>query len=165
MLTDEEKKVIAAIQGDIPLDPRPYNLLAKGLGMEEETFLAILQSLNERKLIRRYGATLRHQKSGFSANAMVAWKAPEDRILAIGETMAGFEAVSHCYRRDPKPGWSYNLYTMVHARTQEACRSTVAEMARAADLQDYTMLFSIRELKKTSMQYFNERDAMEDMDD
>lgn len=165
MLSDDEKKVIAAIQGDIPLDPRPYKILAEGMGMEEEDFLAILKSLNDRKLIRRYGATLRHQKSGFAANAMVAWKAPEDRILAIGEIMSGFEAVSHCYRRDPKPGWPYNLYTMVHARTQESCRDTVADMAQTAGLQDYTMLFSIRELKKTSMRYFDERDAMEDMDD
>ncbi|TWI75306.1 AsnC family transcriptional regulator [Desulfobotulus alkaliphilus] len=154
MLTEIEKKVIAAIQGDIPLEANPYEILAEGLGMEEEAFLGILKSLDEKKLIRRYGATLRHQKSGFSANAMVAWKAPEEKIQEIGETMAGFEAVSHCYRRDPKPGWPYNLYTMVHARSQDSCRDIVGQMAQKTGLSDYSMLFSIRELKKTSMRYF-----------
>lgn len=165
MLTDDEKKVIIAIQGDIPLDPRPYKILAEGMGMSEETFLAVLKSLNDRKFIRRYGATLRHQKTGFSANAMVAWKAPEDNIVAIGKIMAEFEAVSHCYRRDPKPGWPYNLYTMVHAKTKESCVSMVADMSKAAELEEYTMLFSTRELKKTSMRYFENQDFMKNMKD
>ncbi|MCW7753967.1 Lrp/AsnC family transcriptional regulator [Desulfobotulus sp. H1] len=162
MLTEDEKKIISAIQGDLPLDPRPYRILAESVGMDEDRFLILLKGLDERKLIRRYGATLRHQKSGFSANAMVAWKAPEDRVLEIGRIMAGFEAVSHCYRRDPKPGWPYNLYTMVHARTHESCRSLVAEMSQQAGLAEYSMLFSIRELKKTSMRYFESEDWMED---
>ena len=72
LLTDLEKKVIASIQGDIPIVSRPYQALAAEIGIEEETLIETLRNLTDRGVIRRFGATLRHQKSGFQANAMTA---------------------------------------------------------------------------------------------
>jgi DNA-binding Lrp family transcriptional regulator len=158
MLTDTEKKVIAAIQKDIPVSKRPYAELAKKLGLEEDQLLETLRSLYDRGVIRRYGATLRHQKTGFTANAMAAWEVDEDRIEAVGKKMASFRQVSHCYRRDPKPTWPYNLYTMIHANDERSCRETARKMSEAAGVEKYTLLFSQRELKKTSMVYFDDDD-------
>lgn len=155
MLTDLEKKVVAAVQGDIPICKHPYRELAEQLGISEEAFLTELKALDDRKLIRRFGATLRHQKSGYTANAMVAWIVDEDRVEAVGKIMAAFRQVSHCYRRDPAPDWPYNLYTMVHAMSEVSCRETAAAMAAEADVETYTLLFSVREFKKTSMKYFS----------
>lgn len=155
MLTDLEKKVVASVQGDIPICKHPYRELAEQIGISEEAFLTVLKTLDDRKLIRRFGATLRHQKSGYTANAMVAWRVDEDRVEAVGEIMASFRQVSHCYRRDPAPDWPYNLYTMVHAVDEASCRETAAAMAAKADLTTYTLLFSVREFKKTSMKYFS----------
>lgn len=154
MLTDIEKKVIASIQGDIPIVSRPYQVLAEAIGISEETFIETLGSLTERGVIRRFGATLRHQKSGYQANAMTAWQVAEDRIEAVGEIMASFRAVSHCYRRDPAEGWPYNLYTMIHGKDEDECRETAREMSERAGVETYQLLFSRRELKKISMTYF-----------
>jgi len=74
MPNDLEKKVIAALQGDIPVSPRPYLEIAEMIGVDEDTVLSVLKDLYQRGVIRRFGATLRHQKSGFNANAMVAWQ-------------------------------------------------------------------------------------------
>jgi siroheme decarboxylase len=156
MLTDIEKKVIASIQGDIEITARPYRRIAKTLGIEEETLLKILESLCQRGVIRRFGATLRHQKSGFSANAMVAWQVPEDQIEAVGSTLAGFAQVSHCYRRDPNDLWPFNLYTMVHATSEAECHRLAAQMSAVVNVDNYSLLFSRRELKKTSMAYFKD---------
>ena len=153
-LTDLEKKVIAAIQGDIPIVARPYAALAAVIGVSEQTVLQTLQGLADRGVIRRFGATLRHQKSGFAANAMTAWQVPETRIDAVGRIMAAFRAVSHCYRRDPAEGWPYNLYTMIHGKSEADCRNTARRMAEKAGVPDYRMLFSRQELKKISMTYF-----------
>ena len=98
MLTDIEKKVIVAIQDDIPVSKTPYAEIAESLGIGEEQLLDTLQDLCDRGIIRRYGATLRHQKTGFTANAMAAWQVEEDRIEEVGEKMASFKQVSHCYR-------------------------------------------------------------------
>lgn len=154
MLTDLEKKVIASIQQSMPITERPYHELAVAIGITEEEMLATLRSLSARGIIRRFGATLRHQRTGYTANAMAAWKVEEERIEAVGRTMAGFRQVSHCYRRNPSPAWPYNLYTMIHAEDEAACRATAREMALAASVAEYTLLFSCEELKKTSMVYF-----------
>ncbi|MCK5836138.1 MAG: Lrp/AsnC family transcriptional regulator, partial [Desulfobacula sp.] len=90
------------------------------------------------------------------ANAMVAWKVDEDRVEETGNIMATFREITHCYRRDPAPGWEYNLYTMVHASDEEECHSIVKKISQAVKEKNYTLLFSRQELKKTSMKYFED---------
>ncbi len=156
MFNDLEKKIIALIQGDMPVEKHPYRMIAKKAGTDEQTVLAVIQDLNDRGIIRRFGATLRHQKSGFNANAMVAWRVDEDRVEAVGQLMASFDQVSHCYRRNPAKDWPYNLYTMVHATDESACREIAADISEKAAVNAYEILFSRKELKKTSMQYFDD---------
>ena len=155
MLTELEKKIIASIQGDIPVSDRPYLGIAKKLGISEEELLEYLRRLCDQGFIRRFGATLRHQRTGYTANAMAAWQVDEDRIDEVGNKMASFKQVSHCYRRNPTNGWPYNLYTMIHANDEHSCRQTAYEMSQATSVDKYTLLFSRKELKKTSMVYFS----------
>jgi siroheme decarboxylase len=154
MLTDLEKKIIASIQEDMAITARPYLKISEKLGISEETLLETLQKLCERGIIRRFGATLRHQKTGFTANAMAAWKVDEDRVETVGNQMASFKQVSHCYRRNPTDRWPYNLYAMIHANDKESCRQVARRMSRETEVEDYALLFSRKELKKISMVYF-----------
>ena len=154
MLTELDKKIIALIQGDLPVTKRPFQAIAQQLAIDEDTVLATLKKLRKQGVIRRFGATLRHQKSGFAANAMVAWRVEEARIDAVGRQMAAYRHVSHCYRRNPMADWPYNLYTMIHAGDEETCFKLARDMARATQVETYKLLFSREELKKTSMQYF-----------
>jgi siroheme decarboxylase len=158
MLTDLEKKIIAAIQGDLPISQQPYLEIAEKLGVEEEIVISILKNLCERGVIRRFGATLRHQKSGFNANAMIAWQVDEDRIDTVGKEVSKFSQISHCYRRNPAKDWPYNLYTMVHAQDEASCREIAKDISGKTGIKTYSILFSRRELKKTSMQYFNDEE-------
>jgi len=154
MVDETDKKVIRLLQGDIPLDPRPFKVMAERIGLSEQEFLQRTRRLRSRGVIRRFGATLRHQEAGFGANAMVAWSVPEERIDKVGKTLAGFREVTHCYERRVHPRWPYNLYTMVHAETEEDCRRLVEKMARQVEIEDFLILISQKEFKKTSMQYF-----------
>ncbi|MDZ7666626.1 MAG: Lrp/AsnC family transcriptional regulator [Desulfotignum sp.] len=156
MITDLEKKVIALLQTDIPVVQRPFRQMAEKIGITEEQFLDVLTSLNDRDIIRRFGATLKHQKSGFKANAMVAWNVDETKVEQVGTAMVEFDEITHCYRRDPAPGWPYNLYTMVHAGTEPECLALVEKIAATVGESNYTLLFSRKELKKTSMKYFQD---------
>ena len=156
MFNNLERKIIALVQGDLPVEKYPYRVIAEKVGTDEETVLSVLRDLNDRGIIRRFGATLRHQKTGFTANAMVAWRVDEDRAEEVGKQMASFDQVSHCYRRNPAKDWPYNLYTMVHAADETACRKIVATISEKTAVVDYEILFSQKELKKTSMQYFDD---------
>ena len=154
MLTEFEKQVIASVQGDLSMSPQPYSDIATSLGVSEDRVLHTLKALSEKGVIRRFGATLRHQRSGFTANAMIAWRVPAERVDAVGEIFADFLEVSHCYHRNPAEGWPYNLYTMVHAKDETTCWSIAQKMSVKAEVAEYTLLFSRKELKKTSMEYF-----------
>ena len=156
MLTELEKKIIALLQTDIPVAKRPFLEMAEKIGITEDRFLSVLKNLNDQGLIRRFGATIKHQNSGFKANAMVAWKVDEDRVKKTGNIMATFREITHCYRRDPAPGWKYNLYTMVHAATEAECYDIVKKISQAVGEDEYELLFSKKELKKTSMTYFED---------
>jgi siroheme decarboxylase len=156
MLDTIDKKIISVIQGDLPLHATPFAVLAERIGISEERLIARIKELKETGIIRRFGATLRHQEAGFSSNAMIAWKAPHERINDIGIRLARFREVTHCYHRAPRKDWPYNLYTMVHGSSREECRAIAERLSRTSGVRDYLILFSEKEFKKTSMAYFQE---------
>ncbi len=154
MIDDLDKKVISLIQGDLPVDKRPFLILAEKLGIIEEEFLERVNRLKNQGVLRRFGATLRHQKAGYGSNAMVAWFVPDDRVEEVGNALALYREVSHCYQRNPQGDWQYNLFSMVHGSTRQQCREIAEKMSESVNVKDYTLLFSEKEFKKTSMEYF-----------
>lgn len=154
MVDELDKKVIGLIQGDLPLAPRPFAAMAEKIGISEDEFVERVRSLKKRGVIRRFGATLRHQEAGFSSNAMIAWLVPEHNVDEVGETMAEFREVTHCYQRRPQKDWKYNLYTMIHGDNRYECFRIAQRISRETGIEDYILLFSEKEFKKTSMQYF-----------
>ncbi len=153
--SDQERAVLRIVQADLPDTQSPFADIAARVGIPEQEVLDLLQNLKERGIIRRFGATLRHQQAGYGHNAMVAWYVDDTMdIRRAGETMAGRPEITHCYERASCMDWPYNLYTMVHGRSPEHCTRVIHELARETGLDQYEMLFSYQELKKTSMSYF-----------
>lgn len=148
------KKIVSRLQGDIPIEKAPYKRIAKELGLEEEELLAKLDEMKEQGVLRRVGAILRHREVGFEANAMVAWRVPEGREDEVGKVLAGFSQASHVYLRPAYPEWPYNVYTMLHCTSREECDKLIRKMSKSAGIRDYKYLYSIKEYKKASMEYF-----------
>ena len=148
MIDETDKKIIQLIQGDLPLDPRPFAVMAEHIGITEEEMVKRISILKKDGIIRRFGATLRHQEAGFSSNAMVAWVVPEERIEEVGEIMAGFRQVTHCYQRCPQKDLKYSLYTMVHGEDREVCYRIAEKLSARAGIKDYALLLVKRNLKR-----------------
>jgi DNA-binding Lrp family transcriptional regulator len=155
-VSELDKKVTRALQGEFPLVAEPYKEMAETIGISEELFLERVQALEEQKKIRKMGAVLRHREVGFKANVLVAWVVPQERLDEVALQMASHPAVTHCYDRTTAPGWPYNLYTMVHGRSREECEAIARELGEENGVTERTMLYSKREWKKTSMKYFCE---------
>ena len=155
-MTELDKRIVRALQGEFPLVSDPYQVLADQVGISKETFLARVKILEEHKIIRKMGAVLRHREVGFRANVLVAWVVPAAKLDEIARQMADSPSVSHCYDRNTAPDWPYNLYTMVHGRSREECEEIVAELGRQCGIDKHVMLYSKKEWKKTSMKYFME---------
>jgi DNA-binding Lrp family transcriptional regulator len=154
MITELERRIINLIQGDLPVASRPFAVLADQLGIPESALLGEIRKLKERGIIRRFGATLRHQEAGFSSNAMIVWRVPEERLEEVGKLIAGFKEVTHCYQREPQRDWPYNLYSMVHGNNRKDCHEIAHRLSQKVGISEYTLLFSKKEFKKTSMEYF-----------
>ncbi|MDR3358710.1 MAG: Lrp/AsnC family transcriptional regulator [Desulfovibrio sp.] len=156
--TDAERAVLRIAQADLPDSLTPYADIAAETGMTETRVLALLTRLKENGAIRRFGASIKHQKTGWTHNAMVAWKVDEANVDRCGALAAGHERISHVYYRpcsDPAAeDWPYSLYTMVHGRNEAECLDVVGSLTKTGLLKEYVILNSLKELKKISMTYF-----------
>jgi siroheme decarboxylase len=155
-LSNLEKAIIRELTGDLQIRSQPFAPIAQHLGITQRQLLSIVKQLKEDGSIRRFGATIRHRNSGFSANAMVVWRVPEEKIDQVGRAMANFKEVTHCYHRRPQRDWNYSLFTMIHGTSEEDCRQIAQKISQATAITDYQLLFSRKELKKTTMRYFHE---------
>jgi DNA-binding Lrp family transcriptional regulator len=153
-LDDLERRTISVVQEDLPLVPQPFAAQGELIGCDEETVLAQLRSFKERKLMRRFAAVMNHRNAGFKANAMGVWAVPEDRLDEIGPQMAGFAAVSHCYRRPTYDDWPYTVFTMVHGRSGRDCEAIIEAIRTETGIEEHALLWSVKEYKKTRVRYF-----------
>ena len=153
--TETEARILALAGTDLPDSATPFSDIAAAAGCSEDEVLGLLARLKDTGIIRRFGATLRHQKAGYGHNAMVAWRVDDpDEALRVGELMAERPEISHCYIRRTYPQWKYNLYTMIHGKNPGDCMEVVNAISQATGVTDYQILQSVRELKKISMRYF-----------
>lgn len=154
-LPDElDRAILRELQGDLPLVSEPYREVAERVGISQEELLQRLEVYLKRHWLRRIAGVLYHQRAGFRHNVMGAWRIPAERRKAAGAFMASLPRVSHCYERPEFPGWPYNLFTMMHGQTEAEVQETVEEIRRGVQPEAYLLLPTLREFKKTSMQYF-----------
>lgn len=153
-LTPAEIECIRLLQRDLPLQPRPFDVLAKNGTIGADELLATARSLQKRGQIRRFGAVVQPRKPGFSASAMAVWKVPEAQVEEIAARMSQNRAVSHCYLRPVYDDWPYNLYTIVHGRSVDECESIVNDLAADSGIRDKQALYPTREYKKARITLF-----------
>jgi siroheme decarboxylase len=153
-LSDLDLAVIRATQG--PMNPivEPFAPAASELGMPVGKLLDHLESMRERRALRRVAAILFHRRAGFSANGMGVWKVPEERILELGPRMASFRGISHCYQRPTYADWPYSVFTMAHGRSKDECDAILDSIAADTGIEDRRTLYSSTEFKKVRMLYF-----------
>jgi siroheme decarboxylase len=153
-LEDGDIAMIRALQQDLPIEPRPFDAWAAAAGCGVDDLLSAARRFEQRRQMRRFAAVLRHRRAGFGSNVMGMWNVPEPRAEAIGQRLARFSAVSHCYLRPAYDDLPYRIYTMVHAHDRDEAEATLAQMSRATDIDDYQALWSLREFKKVRVRYF-----------
>ncbi len=152
-LSPADKLVINELQQDILLDQRPFDASSVRLGMDIDEFLAHCHSLRQRGIMRRFGASIKHNNIGFTANAMTCWVAPPEIVEVAGKKLAALREVSHCYERKTGPLWPYNLFAMIHGHTRDDCQVIADKVSQETGLSEYILLFSVKEFKKARVKY------------
>lgn len=148
---DKEKGLMKKIQGDIPFASRPFLEISGETGLSESEVISAVREMIEDKVIRRFGAIVRHQKAGFTENSILLASAGDESPEKIGQQLASFREVSHCYQREPQFLGRYGIFAMVHARQGEM-EGLVKKIVSHAGIKDYLLLHSAAEFKKTSLE-------------
>ncbi|MBI67620.1 MAG: hypothetical protein CL777_02600 [Chloroflexi bacterium] len=157
-LSERDIEFIRELQEDLPVTPYPFDDMAQKLGISVAELFEWAKIAVERQIMRRYSAVLYHRKAGFHANAMAVWHVPEEKAVEVGLKMAESPWVSHCYQRPTFPDWKYTHFTMIHATNQQTCEDVATEIANYTGIDDYLLLYSSREYKKTRVRYFVEEE-------
>jgi len=152
-LDEIDVKIISKMQGDIPIEKEPYKSIAAKIGISEAQLLSKLEKMKQEGKLRRVGAILKHRNAGFKANAMVAWNVRDEKVDEIGELFAKYKETTHVYQRPSYLEWPYNIFTMIHSTSYEECSRIIESMSNASGIKDYKILYSVKEYKKTSMEY------------
>ncbi len=156
--TEEDKKYIRELQKDLEITERPFLKAAQNLGITEEQILEKAKYYEEIGVMRRFAAILRHREVGFLANGMIVWNVPEEKIDQVGAQLGAFPQVSHCYQRPVYPDWPYNVFSMIHCKSNDDAQKIAREIQEQIDVHDYKILFSSKEFKKTRVEYFVEHE-------
>ena len=152
-LSAKDGAVVNELQQDLPLKNRPFTSMANNVNMDEYQFLERCRSLLERGILRRYGAAVDHRRAGYTANAMVCWNISAGKVDKVGQHLASLREVSHCYERKTNSQWPYNLFAMIHGKAEEICHEIAGNVSEDYRLEDFLVLFSTRELKKSRIKY------------
>jgi len=153
MLTKTEKTVANHIQRDLSLEKRPFSHIGKATGLSEQDVIATISNLNRRGIVRKFGAILRHQKAGLTKNVMILWSVPDDRVEFAGKILSSYQEITHCYERIPPFEGKYNIFAMMHFKGEISMR-LIDEIASRIGIENYQLLETEEELKKSSMEYF-----------
>jgi DNA-binding Lrp family transcriptional regulator len=154
--TEQDKDFIRELQKDMEIIDEPFVKAANNLGITETELFEKMKQYEDIGVMRRFAAILRHRQIGFTANGMIVWKVPEDRISEVGAKLGAFPQVSHCYERPTYSDWPYNVFSMIHCKTHDEANEMAKTIKNQIQVDDYRILFSSREFKKIRVEYFVE---------
>lgn len=149
-----EYRLRKVLQEGLPLVERPYRQIADELAVSEQEVIDKIAELKQQGLIKRFGMVLRHHELGYSANCMVVWDIPDERVDGVAEKLSGEECVTLCYQRPRRERWPYNLFCMIHGKERISVERQLRQVIDKHELEyPHQLLFSSRRFKQRGARY------------
>jgi len=149
-----DRQIIQATQAGLPLVAEPYQAVAEQLGLTARSVMLRMAEMQQTGVIRRIAAVPNHYQLGYRYNGMSVWDVEDSQVDTLGPRVAELPFVSHCYQRPRHlPDWPYNLFAMVHGKTEQDAERQVAVIADLLGdyARGYEVLYSTKILKKTGL--------------
>jgi len=123
-----DKALIDSYQRGLPVCERPYQAMARNLGLTENEVIRRLAALKEQTVLSRVGPVFEHSQAGASLLAAVA--APPEQIDAVAARINLAPGVNHNYAREHQ----YNLWFVMTAADQRTLKGRLDELEQQLGL-------------------------------
>ncbi len=154
---NQQKRVLKALSKGLPICEEPYKTLADSLNVKEQQLLNFIQELNDSNVISRFGMIVNPESVGYECNAIVVWDVPNNEVDEVGTLLGLQEKISLCYKRPRQmPDWPYNLFTMLHGKSQQSIVTELNQIVNENDIGQYAcdILFSSKTFKHSGARTF-----------
>jgi DNA-binding Lrp family transcriptional regulator len=132
---EADRRILDALQQDLPLSERPFEVLAERLGLDADLLWQRVQSLFERGAIRRLGASFNSRKLGFCSTLAAVRIAPE-LVERAAETVGRYPEVTHSYLRDHE----FNIWFTIIAAEEKRIEEILQQIRSGLSLRPSDVL-------------------------
>lgn len=153
-IDEKDRAIIRATQHGLPLVSKPYDEVAKQVGIPTNDVIERISKMLDQGIIRRIGVVPNHYALGLTHNAMTVWDIDDEQIAELGQQIGDLKFVTHCYQRPRRlPIWPYNLFAMVHGTSDDEINDKITIIAErvGSACKGHDVLVSKRILKKTGL--------------
>ena len=135
LLDDMDRMILNEIQSNLPIEPRPYQVLAEKLRCSEEEVLRRVQEMKDRDVIRRIGANCNSRKLGYTST-LCAGRVPSQLMERFIEVVNSYTGVTHNYRREH----DYNIWFTLIAPSKEEIKRILGEISERTGVEEVISL-------------------------
>ncbi|MGO1119965.1 Lrp/AsnC family transcriptional regulator [Rhodovibrionaceae bacterium A322] len=129
-LDGPDRLLINELQEGFPLTPRPYQSVARRLGLTEDDVLARLQRLLKLGYLTRFGPLFDADKLG-GAFCLCALQVPDEDFATVMTKVNAYPEVAHNYERDH----SLNMWFVLAVEKPEQIAETAEKIERECNLK------------------------------
>jgi DNA-binding Lrp family transcriptional regulator len=143
-LTDEDKRLLNMMQGRFPIEPRPYAVVARELGVSEESVLTRIQELLDDRIIRQVTPIFDTRALGYES-MLVAAKIDADNPWRAAKIVNAHPGVSHNYLRNHE----FNMWFTIAVEEDSllGLEGTLDVLARETNAESVRMLPTLKLFK------------------
>jgi DNA-binding Lrp family transcriptional regulator len=150
-----DKKLLTLIQLELPIDKRPFQIIADNLSITEKEVLERIDNLKKEGLLRRIGGIFNSRKLGYTSTLCAA-KVPLSKVDYVAKVINSYDEITHNYIREG----IYNMWFTVITYSQDTLFSIIDEIKINTDLDNIISLPAIKLFKiKVALNLGGDEDA------
>lgn len=130
--TETSAQVLSALAEGLPLVSRPYEALARRMGLEEAEVVAAARALLDAHALRRIAGVIDGARLGYGAT-LGALAVSEEGVDAAASAIASLPGVTHVFEAEDRYRLWFTLVTPARARI-EALEGEIVRRTGASDL-------------------------------
>lgn len=125
-MDDLDRRIINGLQGNFPVEPRPFRDAARNLGTDEATLLKRLGALLQQGVLTRFGPLYNADRLG-GAFTLCAMSVPAAEFERVAALVNALPEVAHNYEREHRLNMWFVLATADPARIARTVARIEAE--------------------------------------